>query len=395
LHRRLGEKTPQGRRGMYNRPKTPNRNLHIGVVSLILLLLSAFAHSSAVLAVLEIIPSEVEEELTINELRLLSDELRRQAVNILPANEFNVLTRDGLIALIPADEKEAECLAQSCAVDIGRAIGAEYISSGRIAKFAGKLSLTVELYETMGGRLLGSFLTYGTDIIGLMETIRAESPAMFEKVKAHYFAGKEKPKSSGNEKLKAEASIETEIKDENSSSGLLKLNERYGLRIALKGVLASNSEDGGGSDGEDGGDNSGFEIGLLMSIPIVNIITFNPEVNFNYRRFYFMKSDFDEFVINIPILFQLTPFAGSSYNMKDIYLEGGIQLDFPLVTKIYSNDDKKDYTDRANLDFGIALGCGLHFKHFVFGIRGIIGLTDFDANGNSISAIGWWMGYLF
>jgi len=190
-----------------NRRETPNRNLR--AISLILLLLSAFAHSAAVLAVLEIIPSEVEEELTINELRLLSDELRRQAVNILPANEFNVLTRDGMIALMPADEKEAECLAEGCAVDIGRAIGAEYISSGRIAKFAGKLSLTIELYETMGGRLLGSFLTYGTNIEGLMETIKAESPAMFERVKAHYFLGKDKPKPT--------VSIETGVKSEGSS----------------------------------------------------------------------------------------------------------------------------------------------------------------------------------
>ena len=56
-----------------NRPETHSRNLR--VVSLILLLLSAFAHSSAVLAVLEIIPSsEAEEELSIDELRLLSDE---------------------------------------------------------------------------------------------------------------------------------------------------------------------------------------------------------------------------------------------------------------------------------------------------------------------------------
>jgi hypothetical protein len=204
----------------YNsRPETPNRNLRIEVVSLILLLLSAFAHSSAVLAVLEIIPSEVEEELTINELRLLSDELRRQAVNILPANEFNVLTRDGIIALIPADEKEAECLSESCAVDIGRAIGAEYISSGRIAKFAGKLSLTIELYETMGGRLLGSFLTYGTSIEGLMETIKAESPAMFEKVKNHYFAGKEKLKQAESIDTGVK-SVEAGIKKEEPSSGL-------------------------------------------------------------------------------------------------------------------------------------------------------------------------------
>jgi TolB-like protein len=233
LHSRLGEKTLRGRQGVLrlvclsnvikkdiysfllknhnNRRETPSRNLR--VVSLILLLFSAFAHSSAVLAVLEIIPSsEVEEELSIDELRLLSDELRRQAVNILPANEFNVLTRDGMIALIPADEEEAECLAQSCAVEIGRAIGAEYISSGRIAKFAGKLSLTVELYETMSGRLLGSFLTYGTSIEGLMETIKAESPAMFEKAKTHYFASKEKPKPA--------VSIETGIKKEEPSSGM-------------------------------------------------------------------------------------------------------------------------------------------------------------------------------
>ena len=187
----------------------------------VLLFLSAFAHP-AVLAVLEIVPTSEVEELTIGEFRLLSDELRRQAVNILPAKEFTILTRDGIIALIPPDEKEAECLAESCAVDIGRAIGAEYISSGRIDKFAGKLSLAVELYETMGGRLLGSFLTYGTDLMGLMETIKAESPAMFEKMKAHYLENNENLAKSVSGDLKTAAKIETGIKSEGSSSGLPK-----------------------------------------------------------------------------------------------------------------------------------------------------------------------------
>jgi len=187
---------------------------------LVLLLLSAFAHS-AVLAVLEIVPSNEVEELTISEYRLLSDELRRQAVNLLPAEEFTVLTRDGIISLMPPDEKEAECIAESCTVDIGRAIGAEYISAGQIAKFAGKLSLTVELYETMGGRLLGSFLTYGTGIEGLMETIKAESPAMFEKMKAHYFMGRGKPKTEVSVEPEAK-SIETGIKSEDSSFKLPK-----------------------------------------------------------------------------------------------------------------------------------------------------------------------------
>jgi Cu/Zn superoxide dismutase len=188
--------------------------MKINIVSL--MLLSAFAHS-AVLAVLEIVPTSEVEELTISETRLLSDELRRQAVNLLPAKEFTVLTRDGIIALIPPDEKEAECLAESCAVDIGRAIGAEYISTGQIAKFSGELSLTVELYETMGGRLLGSFLTYGTNLTGLMETIKAESPAMFEKMKAHYFAGKENLVKVVSDDLEKVRSVETGIKSEGSS----------------------------------------------------------------------------------------------------------------------------------------------------------------------------------
>jgi TolB-like protein len=194
---------------------------HLRIGAVLLMLLSAFAHS-AVLAVLEIVPTSEVEELTISEFRLLSDELRRQAVNILPAKEFTVLTRDGIIALIPPDEKEAECLAESCAVEIGRAIGVEYISAGQIAKFAGKLSLTVELYESMGGRLLGSFLTYGTDVMGLMETIKAESPAMFEKMKAHYFASNENLAKSVSGDLKKAAKVETGIKSEGSSSGLPK-----------------------------------------------------------------------------------------------------------------------------------------------------------------------------
>ena len=216
--------------------KTSLRHLRIGAVSL--MLLSTVARSAVVLAVLDVVPSNEVEELTISEYRLLSDELRRQAVNILPAKEFTVLTRDGIISLMPPDEEEAECLAESCTVDIGRAIGAEYISSGQIAKFAGKLSLTVELYETMGGRLIGSFLTYGTGIEGLMETIKTEGPLMFEKMETHYFANAKKPEdgkpeaaesidSAKIEKPEAEKpkmaeSIETGIKNEGSSYRLPK-----------------------------------------------------------------------------------------------------------------------------------------------------------------------------
>ena len=94
---------------------------------LFFLLLFQFSFAIKYVAVLEIVPDDnLTEEITIAESRHLTDELRRQAVNNLPAEEFSVLTRDNLIALMPPDEEEADCLAESCAVDIGRAIGAEY-----------------------------------------------------------------------------------------------------------------------------------------------------------------------------------------------------------------------------------------------------------------------------
>ncbi|MDR2731842.1 MAG: hypothetical protein LBB36_01325, partial [Fibromonadaceae bacterium] len=87
-------------------------------------------------AVLELLPNEsVQGEIRIEESRHLTDELRRQAVMNLPKSEYTVMTRDNIIALIPADEKEAECLAESCAVTIGRAIGVEFITQGSIGKF--------------------------------------------------------------------------------------------------------------------------------------------------------------------------------------------------------------------------------------------------------------------
>jgi len=143
----------------------------------------AFAQAFAVntLAVLEIIPKS-EVEVSITETRHLTDELRRQAVLALSSDGYAVLTRDNMIALMPPDEEEAECLAESCAVDIGRAIGAEYISQGSIGSFGGELSVSIELYETMSGKLLGSIVMESGDVKGLMTAIREQSPSLFRRI---------------------------------------------------------------------------------------------------------------------------------------------------------------------------------------------------------------------
>jgi len=141
------------------------------------------ANAANIVAVLEITPSSDDATLTVSEFRHLTDELRTRARETLPSG-YSILTRDNILQLIPTDEKEAECLAESCAVEIGRAIGAEYVTQGFVGKFDGMFTLTVELYESMSGNMLGSFVTESDNIRGLLGTIREKAPALFSKVRS-------------------------------------------------------------------------------------------------------------------------------------------------------------------------------------------------------------------
>jgi hypothetical protein len=141
----------------------------------------ATTFAANIVAVLEIVPSNENVDLEISEFRHLTDELRTRARETLP-RAYSILTRDNIISLLPPDEAEAECLAESCAVEIGRAIGAEYVTQGFIGKFAGMLTLTVELYESMSGNMLGSFVTESEDVKGLLMTIREKAPKLFSNI---------------------------------------------------------------------------------------------------------------------------------------------------------------------------------------------------------------------
>ncbi|GBU26367.1 hypothetical protein R83H12_03063 [Fibrobacteria bacterium R8-3-H12] len=145
--------------------------------------MAQFAFAINNVAVLELLPNEsVRQNIRVEESRHLTDELRRQAVMNLPKGEYSVLTRDNIIALLPPDEKEAQCLSESCAVEIGRAIGAEYITQGTIGKFGSKLTISVELYESMSGKLLSSIVFESENIEGLLSAIRSEAKPLFQSI---------------------------------------------------------------------------------------------------------------------------------------------------------------------------------------------------------------------
>ena len=132
--------------------------------------------NAATIAVLEVIIANDDVDLTVDETKFLSDELRRQATRILP-KDYSVLTREKIISLIP---ETAENL--TSAIDIGRAIKSDYVTQGLIGKLGGLFTLTVELYETESGNLLSDFVKESTDLKGLLDAIRENAPELFAKI---------------------------------------------------------------------------------------------------------------------------------------------------------------------------------------------------------------------
>jgi len=195
------------------------------------LFLAAFVHAVNTVAVLEIVPSG-EMSLKLSEYRHLTDELRTIARETLPQGSYAVLTRDNIVSLLPPDSEEAQCLAESCAVEIGRAIGAEYITQGFVGDFGGMLTLTVELYESMSGHLLGSFVTESKDVMGLLKTMREKAPVLFKKIP--------KPASEKEKKLEVVAKPEEPPKkiDPQVESVEKKGNTSFWVALALDAVGA-------------------------------------------------------------------------------------------------------------------------------------------------------------
>jgi len=106
--------------------------------------------------------SGASESLNPAEVRLITSELRRMAVENLPRDKYNIMTSETVQSMSGA--VLTECAEENCVIALGNKIGADYIVRGIISKFQTMLVLTVEMYETENGTL-----------------VAASSPVRFEK----------------------------------------------------------------------------------------------------------------------------------------------------------------------------------------------------------------------
>jgi hypothetical protein len=107
-----------------------------------------------------VVESELDEqsgasaEISRADVRLVTAELRREAVKNLPPGQYNVMTSETVIA--QGSAFAVDCNEENCVIALGSKIGADYIVRGTVSKLETRLTLTVEIYETENGNLVAS-----------------------------------------------------------------------------------------------------------------------------------------------------------------------------------------------------------------------------------------------
>lgn len=148
---------------------------------------SAFATH---VAVLETGADEsAKDKVSLSDRQYLTNVLREQAVKELPAvQNYTIMTRENISAMLPPGKAIEDCEG-SCLAETGRNIAADYICQARVGVFGTSLTLSAELYETAGNKLIASFNGLGENVGELLEIIKQKSPEFFRMVKGGFDVG--------------------------------------------------------------------------------------------------------------------------------------------------------------------------------------------------------------
>jgi len=123
------------------------------------------------------------DSIGVNDLAYLTDKLRETAVNVLPKEQYGVMTTESIIAFLGSQERAAKvCNESSCLAELGRKVSADYVAQGRIGRFGKDLTIKVELYSVKSGSLIGSFTGHSKDIYGFLTLIDEKAPDLFKRL---------------------------------------------------------------------------------------------------------------------------------------------------------------------------------------------------------------------
>ena len=149
------------------------------------LILSCFSGAfAAYVAVLETtVDSKTKSKVSLADRQFLTNVLREEAVKQLPAAQnYTIMTRDNILQMLPPGKSIEDCEG-SCLVETGKNISADFVCQARMGSFGGAFSLSAELYETAGNKLIASFNGQGSDLNELLDLILQKAPKFFKSIK--------------------------------------------------------------------------------------------------------------------------------------------------------------------------------------------------------------------
>ena len=149
---------------------------------IILVFLLAGTSFAKFVAVLETI-GDGKDGLSLSERQYLTNMLREQAVQELPAElNFTIMTRENIQMMLPPGKAIEDCEG-SCLAETGKNIAADYVAQARVGKVGSNISISAELYETAGSKLVASFNGLGASVDALIDVIKAKAPEFFRKAR--------------------------------------------------------------------------------------------------------------------------------------------------------------------------------------------------------------------
>ena len=110
-----------------------------------------------------------------------ADGIAKDSVPLLDRQYLTNVLREQAVKELPG--KAIEDCEGSCLVETGKNIAADYICQARVGRFGTSLTLSAELYETAGNKLIASFNGRGQNVEELLVLIENKSHEFFNAIR--------------------------------------------------------------------------------------------------------------------------------------------------------------------------------------------------------------------
>ena len=142
----------------------------------------AFAAGEKKVAVLELVN---KAGVTDDEAYSLTDQVRIVASQTLPGGHFIVMTSENIQELLPPDMDLKKCTDAKCEVEMGRMLGADYIVTGEIIRFGGRLQINLRTHNSFTSHFVFGGDVESDDVLEMKTALRGLAGQLMAKVLSH------------------------------------------------------------------------------------------------------------------------------------------------------------------------------------------------------------------